>query len=126
MKIERFEDILAWQEARKLVNMVYEAIKNNSKFQKDFRLTGQITGAAVSSMSNIAEGFSRRTRKEFRSFLFIAKGSTAEVQSLVYVCLDQQYLSKTIFDELYEQADKTAKLISGFITYLSKELKPIQ
>lgn len=123
MKIKRFEDILAWQKARKLVHMVYEAIKGNSKFQKDLRLTSQITGAAVSSMSNIAEGFSRRTRKEFTSFLFIAKGSTAEVQSLLYVCLDQHYFGKTVFDKLYDQADTTAKLLSGFITYLSKESK---
>ncbi len=59
MKIARFEDLLCWQEARMLVNMVYGAIRNTSDFQKDFRLSGQITAAAVSSMSNIAEGFSR-------------------------------------------------------------------
>jgi four helix bundle protein len=59
MKITRFEDLKCWQEARILVNLVYQAIRNSPEFQRDFRLVGQITDAAVSSMSNIAEGFSR-------------------------------------------------------------------
>jgi len=126
LKIERFEDILAWQEVRKLVNMVYEVVKNNPIFQKDFRLCSQITGGAVSVMSNIAEGFSRKTRKEFINFLFIAKASAGEVQSLLYVCLDQYYISKEKFNELYNQADKTARLISGFISYLINKSKTTQ
>lgn len=64
MKIQRFEDLDCWKEAGKRGNMVYEAVKSNSHFQKDFRLGGQITGAAVLSTSNIAEGFSRRSSKE--------------------------------------------------------------
>ena len=81
MKINRFEDIDAWKESRKLVNSVYDAINNNTRFSKDYRLTNQIQGAAVSVMSNIAEGFSRRSSKEFIQFLFISKSSAAEVQS---------------------------------------------
>ena len=81
MTIKRFEDIDAWKEARKLVLMVYDAIKQNKDFQKDYRLVNQIQGAAVSSMSNIAEGFSRRSNKEFVQYLFISKSSAAEVQS---------------------------------------------
>ncbi|GAG03250.1 unnamed protein product, partial [marine sediment metagenome] len=90
MKIERFEDLHCWQEARKLVNFVYQIIKENNAFQKDFRLCGQNTGAAVSSMSNIAEGFSRRSNNEFVQYLFISKSSATEVQSEAYVALDQK------------------------------------
>ena len=71
MKITRFEELECWKAARKLVNLVYEAVRSNSDFQKDFRLNGQITAAAVSSMSNIAEGFSRRGNREFVQFLSV-------------------------------------------------------
>jgi four helix bundle protein len=123
MKITRFEDLKCWQEARILVNMVYEAIRKSPEFQKDFRLVGQITDAAVSSMSNIAEGFSRRSNKEFIQFLFVSKSSATEVQSEAYVALDQRYISKETFKEIYEQADEVSKIISGLITYLLKNEK---
>jgi four helix bundle protein len=118
MKITRFEDIEAWQEARKLVNLAYEAIDGNKEFSKDFRLVNQIQGAAVSTMANIAEGFSRRSDKEFVQFLFISKASAAEMQSHMYVALDQSYVSREIFQRTYDQAEKVAKMISGFIKYL--------
>jgi len=98
--------------------MVYGAVRNSHDFQKDFRLRGQITAAAVSSMSNIAEGFSRRSNKEFVQFLFISKSSTTEVQSETYVALDQKYISQEIFDKIYNQAETVSKLDSGLITYL--------
>ena len=123
MKITRFEDLECWKAARKLVNMVYEAVRSNSAFQRDFRLSGQITGAAVSSMSNIAEGFSRRSNKEFIQFLFISKSSATEVQSEAYVASDQKYISQEIFDKIYNQAETVSKLDSGFITYLLKNTK---
>ena len=97
MKITRFEEIQAWQEARILVQMVYDAVKTNNDFQKDFRLVNQIQSASVSAMSNIAEGFSRKGNKEFIQFLFIAKSSAAEVQSQLYVALDQNYISQASF-----------------------------
>ena len=122
MKINRFEDIDAWQEARKLVNSVYEAINSSTKFSRDYRLTNQIQGAAVSVMSNIAEGFSRRSNKEFIQFLFISKSSAAEVQSQLYVALDQNYITQDVFDELYNQAELISKMESGFIKYLSAQL----
>jgi four helix bundle protein len=78
VRIERFEDIKAWQEARVLVKMVYAVVDSDRPFGRDYRFREQIQGAAVSIMSNIAEGFSRRSTKEFVQFLFIAKGSTAE------------------------------------------------
>jgi four helix bundle protein len=123
MKITRFEDIQAWQEARKLVKKVYDAIRASKEFQRDLRLVSQIQGAAVSAMANIAEGFSRRSDREFIQFLFIAKSSAAEVQSHLYVALDQGYLTKDKFEEIYTQADLVSKMISGFIKYLSSEPK---
>jgi four helix bundle protein len=125
MQIKRFEDLKCWQEARKLVNIVYEAIRKSPEFQKDYRLVGQITDAAVSSMSNIPEGFSRRSNKEFTQFLFVSKSSATEVQSEAYVALDQRYISKETFAEIYEQADQVSKIVSGLITYLLKNEKSL-
>ena len=118
MKIKRFEELECWKEARRLVGLVYEAVKGNPGFQKDLRLSSQITGAAVSSMSNIAEGFSRRSNKEFIQFLFIAKSSATEVQSEAYVALDQKYIDQEAFEKIYNQAETVSKLSSGLITYL--------
>jgi len=113
MKITRFEHIEAWQEARKLVKMVYDAIKKNPQFRKDFRLVGQVQDAAVSSMSNIVEGFARR------GILFVSKSSVAEVQSQFYVASDQGYVAKDEFGMIYDQAEIVSKLDSGFIKYLN-------
>ena len=124
MKIERFEDIKAWQEARVLTTMIYAAVGSDRDFASDHGLREQIRRAAVSIMSNIAEGFSRRTTKEFVQFLFIAKGSVAEVQSQLYVDLDQGYTNQERFGELYAKSDEVARLISGFITYLLNKDKP--
>jgi len=120
-KIERFEDIKAWQQARSLVKEVYQAT-GEAKFAKDFSLKDQIRRAAVSIVSNIAEGFSRQTDKEFVQFLHIAKGSTSEVKSQLYVALDLRYISQEGFDNLYKQADEVGRLIFGFIRYLRKAL----
>jgi four helix bundle protein len=124
VRIERFEDIKAWQEARVLVKMVYAVVDSDRHFGSDYKFREQIQGAAVSIMSNIAEGFSRRTTKEFGQFLFIAKGPVAEVQSQLYVALDQGYISEEKFDELYTKSDEVARLISGFIRYLLNKDKP--
>ena len=118
MKIERFEDINSWQEARILVKATYSAITLSKKFEQDLRFKSQITSATISIMSNIAEGFSRKSDKEFIQFLFIAKGSIAETQSLLYVALDLNYIQQKEFDEFYKQTDKIARLTSRFITYL--------
>jgi four helix bundle protein len=123
MKITRFEDINAWQEARKLVTMVYSVINRSSKFRKDFRLVNQVQDAAVSSMSNIAEGFARKSNREFIQFLFISKSSAAEVQSQLYVALDQEYITQEDFDKTYNQAEIVSKMDSGFIKYLNSQLK---
>ena len=123
MKIERFEDIKAWQEARELVKLVYKAINNNKVFGKDFRLVNQLQGSAVSSMANVAEGFARKSNKEFIQYLFISKSSAAEVQSHLYVALDQKFITEENFKNIYDQAEKVSKMDSGFIKYLRSQLK---
>jgi len=123
MKITRFEDIDAWKEARKLVKMVYDVINKSSKFRKDFRLVNQVQDAAVSAMSNIAEGFARRSNREFIQFLFVSKSSAAEVQSQLYVALDQEYINHDDFERIYNQAEVVSKMDSGFIKYLNSQLK---
>ena len=117
MKIERFEDIEAWKRARELVRSLYR-VTNEGSLAKDYGLRDQLRRASVSIMSNIAEGFSRQTDKEFIQFLYVAKGSASEVQSQLYVALDLEYISRTAFDTLYELSDETIRLISGFIRYL--------
>jgi len=117
MKLTRFEDLDCWQEARKLANKVY-AITRDNDFKNDLRLSGQIQAASASIMANIAEGFIRRSNREFTQFLFIAMSSAAEVQSHLYIALDQGYITKKKFDAIYEQANKTAMIISGLIKYL--------
>lgn len=124
MKISRFEDIKAWQEARVLAKMIYEAGRSSGGFGTDRRFREQIESAAVSVMSNIAEGFSRRSTKEFIQFLFIAKGSVAEVESQLYVALDQSYIDEGRFHELYSKSEEVARLTSGFIQYLLNKDTP--
>jgi len=125
MKINRFEDLQCWQEARILVKMVYKAINNNHKMKSDFRFAGQFSAAAVSTMSNIAEGFAKKTDKEFSRGLWISKGSAAEVQSLTYAAIDLNYITKKDQKIIYEQAEKVSKLDSGMIKYLYKSnIKP--
>jgi four helix bundle protein len=106
------------QQARKLVNMVYDAINANSKLASDLRFSSQFSSAAVSTMSNIAEGFSRETDKEFLRGLWISKASAAEVQSLSYTALDRGYLLEELRQAIYDQAEKVASLNSGMIKYL--------
>jgi four helix bundle protein len=119
MRIERFEDIEAWKEARKLVNMVYD-ISDKEKFPKDFGLKNQIRNASVSVMSNIAEGFDRGTNKEFIQFLTVARASASEAKSHLYVALDRSYIDPEKFGQIYDQISKVISLIDGFIRYLRK------
>jgi four helix bundle protein len=118
MTIKRFEDLECWQEARKLVNMIYSAINESSEFQKDFRLVSQYTAAGVSVMNNIAEGWASLSNAEFIRFLKYSRRSGAEAQNCSYVALDQEYISHSSFQEIYDQALKTIKIIDGLIRYL--------
>jgi len=117
--IERFEDIEAWQKARELTREIYR-ITNQGAFVKDFGLRDQIRRAAVSIMSNIAEGFGRGGNKEFIQFLSTAKGSASEVEAQLYVALDAEYITKDQFQQLYGLAQSSGKMIGGFIRYLQK------
>ncbi len=119
MKIERFEDIEAWQLARELTRKVYRLTKK-SRFAQDYGLKKQIRDAAGSSMHNIAEGFDSETNREFIRFLRYSKRSCTEVQSELYVALDEEYISPNEFKDVYEQARRTRAAVRGFINYLKK------
>lgn len=119
MKIQKFEEIQAWQLARELTQKVYQLTKK-PEFYKDFGLKNQIRAASGSSMHNIAEGFDAESNAEFIRFLRYAKRSCSEVQSELYVALDEGYLSEVEFNDTYDLAAKTRAAIRGFINYLKK------
>ena len=113
MVLKRFEDIHAWQEARKLVKMIY-VLTERGQFAKDFGLRDQVRRAAVSIMANIAEGFDCDSQVEFARFLGIARRSAVEVQSLLYAALDIGYLTQDEFQAHFVQADKAKALTGAF------------
>jgi four helix bundle protein len=117
MRIERFEDIEAGQLARELTRMVYGLTKK-AKFAQHFGLKGKIQDAAGSSMHDIAEGFDSETNPEVFHFLRYAKRSCTEVQSELYVALDEQYITNDEFQDVYDHAGRTRAAIRGFIKYL--------
>ncbi|KPK64031.1 hypothetical protein AMJ83_04225 [candidate division WOR_3 bacterium SM23_42] len=122
MKVKRFEDLKCWQEARALRKMV-SRITRGPDIKRDIVFYNQIRNAALSVMSNIAEGFESSTDKESINFLNYARRSCGEVRNHLYAALDDDYLSAEKFDELYEQACLTGRLISAFISYLSRSVK---
>ena len=111
--IEKFEDIIAWQKARILCAAIYRDTRTGS-FAKDYELSKQIRRAAISIMSNIAEGFERGKPTEFHQYLCIAKASCAEVRSQLYTALDAEHLTQDEFDRLMALAVETGKVIGGF------------
>ena len=117
MAIERFEDIEAWKVARELSQKIYHATAQG-QFTRDFGLRDQIQRAAVSIMANIAEGFDSQSNKAFIQFLGYSLRSATEVQSHLYVALDQRYVSREVFDDLYQRAVKAKSIIHGFMRYL--------
>ena len=117
MRIEQFEDIEAWQLPRELTRMIHN-LTRKPEFARDFGLKGQIQDAAGSTMHNIAEGFDSETNPEFIRFLRYAKRSCTEVQSELYVALDQQYITNSEFQDVYDHAGRTRAAIRGFIKYL--------
>lgn len=108
----RLEDLVAWQKARVLTKAVY-VHTGQGAFAKDFGLTNQLRRAAVSVMSNVAEGFERGRRAEFHQFLSVAKASCAEVRSQLYVAFDVGYLQKSDFDKLLAQAEEVSRILGG-------------
>lgn len=114
MSIKNFEEIIVWQKAKELTIKIYQSFK----VSRDFGFKDQIERASVSIMNNIAEGYERSGNKEFKHFLFIAKGSCGEVRSMLYLALQLNYISKKSFDEMYNQSLEIAKMLSGFIKVL--------
>lgn len=116
--IKRFEDIQAWQKAREVTRQIYQVTAQGG-WGRDFALKEQTRRAAVSIMLNIAEGFARSTDKEFSHFLFQAHGSAAEVQSALYVALDQGYIADAEFKMLYHSVEEISRMLLSFSKYLS-------
>jgi four helix bundle protein len=103
------EDIQAWQKARQVTRVIYQ-VTAGGESAKDYGLRDQVRRAGVSIMANIAEGFGRRSDKEFANFLNIAHGSVSEVQSHLYVALDLRYIEQTKFDQLYSLLDEISRM----------------
>ena len=120
-KIERFEDIQGWQKGRELCKLVYQAT-NKGTFSHDYGLRDQIRRAAVSVISNIAEGFESQNNRTFVRYLYIAKASCGEIRAQAYVASDQSYISQAEFDALYALSSETSRLMAGFIAYLEQHL----
>jgi len=121
MKINRFEDLDCWQEAGKLVNRVYRIIRSSRSFQSDHRLKDQSTGAAISIMNNISEGWASQSNAEFIRFLTYSRRSCAEVQNCLYVAMDQEYISENILKEVHNQATKVIMILDGLLRYLRSQ-----
>lgn len=119
-KVAKFEDLIAWQKARELTCKIYQ-ISRQGEFAKDFRLSGQIQSAAVSIMSNIAEGFERGGLGEFHQFLSTAKASCAELRSQLYVALDVGYIDAQTFQELRTQSEEVGRIIGGLRVSIAKQ-----
>jgi four helix bundle protein len=114
MKIEKFEQITAWQKSRELNVIIYKLFSSC----KDFSFKSQIERASVSIMNNIAEGFERQTNKEFKNFLYISKGSCGEVRSMISLALDLNYINKNDFENINGKCVEISKVLSGFIKTL--------
>jgi len=115
MKINQFEDILAWQKAKILTLDIYTSFKN----LKDFGFKDQICRASVSIMNNIAEGFERKSDNEFKQYLFIAKGSCGEVRSMIYLAFESDYISEEEYLNFLKLSREISKIISGLIKTLN-------
>lgn len=114
MQIQKFEDILVWQKAKDVTISIYDVTKN----LKDYSFKDQIQRASISVMNNIAEGFERQSNKEFKQFLYIAKGSCGEVRSMLSLALELNYVTKEKYAKLCNQVTEMSKMLSGFIKVL--------
>lgn len=114
MKINRFEDIKAWQKSKELTILLYKIFKDS----KDYPFRDQIQRASVSIMNNIAEGYERSSNKELKYFLFIAKGSSGEVRSMLALAQELGYLTNSEYKKSYTLTEEISKTLSGFIKKL--------
>ena len=120
--ILKFEDIIAWQKALELSDLIYE-YSNKDKFSKDFGLRDQMRRASISVVSNIAEGFEREGNNQFIYFLLVAKASAGELRAQLYIARNQKYISIEEFEQLNNKVLEVSKTVSGFISYLRTQKK---
>jgi four helix bundle protein len=120
-QVQRFEDLIARQKARVLTKDVYQ-LTFQGQFAKDYGLKDQIQRAAVSTMSNVAEGFERNRLKEFHQFLSTAKSSCAETRSLLYVAYDINYIGEDVFRSRLTQAEEVGRIIGGLRASVEREM----
>jgi four helix bundle protein len=114
MKFDRFEDMIVWQKGQELTILGYRNLMVN----KDFTFKNQFLGACISITNNIAEGFERRSNKEFKQFLFISKGSAGEVRNMLYLAKELQYVNAGNFEKLFELCISISKMLSALIKTL--------
>jgi len=114
MKFTCFEEIVIWKKARELTKDIYKAFS----FNKDYSFKDQVQRSTLSIMNNIAEGFERKGNKEFKQFLFIAKGSCGELRSMLYVSKDLQYINSQRYQYLINKSTEISKMLSGLIKTL--------
>jgi four helix bundle protein len=124
-KIEKFEDLIAWQKARELTKNIYQ-VTTQGDLSRDFGLRDQIRRSSVSIMSNLAEGFERGGRSEFHQFLVYAKGSCAELRSQLYVALDVEYIDVVTFQNLDNLARETSRLVGGLRAAVYRQKSKIE
>lgn len=117
MPVRHFEDLEVWKEARVLTQRIYR-LTQDARFSKDFGLRDQLRRAAVSVMSNIAEGFERGGNQEFLQFLYVAKGSCGEVRSQLYVAVYQGYIKQQEFEEIMNLSRRLSVMISNLVAHL--------
>jgi len=122
-KISRFEDLIAWQKARAFCANIHR-LTASGRLEKNYGFRDQVQRAAVSMMSNLAEGFDRASRKEFNKFIVIAKGSCAEVRSLLYVALDAGFVSEEDFHAAMRDALELARVLAGLRSAVSRQIPP--
>jgi len=118
MYYKKFEEIKVWQDSRKFVNDIYSAIRNSPLIRKDFSLTDQLKRSAYSILLNIAEGFERRSNKEFANYLNISKGSAGEVRSILYVMKDNYELPENTFEQLRSEVEAISAQLFNLRKYL--------
>jgi four helix bundle protein len=118
--IKRFEEIEAWRTARELTRLIY-ALSSKGTFGRDFGLRDQMRRAAVSILSNIAEGFESRSQALFIDFLGHAKGSAGELRAQMYVALDAGHLDKSQFEQVFDLVEKCSRQIASFMAYLETQ-----
>jgi len=114
MKIDRFENLIVWQKASDFVALIYQLFGTS----RDYGFRDQILRAVLSIMNNIAEGFERKGDREFKHFLFIAKGSCGEVRSMLHIALRLRFITKAQFDTASACALEISRMLSGFIKTL--------